>query len=127
MRGIQRLIENTKNNEDILAAELTFIYLEKRLVSSAHYSLLADKQDKEAIGKKVELYSTKEEVALELHSEEDRQTLPAATRVVKVTDIHELKPGGADMPVTFGNMHEYLALTKQKIFDLVVGSVKRQF
>ena len=44
-----------------------------------------------------------------------------------MTDIIELKPGGAEIQVTFDNMHEYLALTKQKILDLVVGSVKKQF
>ena len=40
------MIANVKTNEDILAADLTFTYLEKRLISSANYSLLADKQDK---------------------------------------------------------------------------------
>ena len=58
------MIDNVKTNEDILAADLTLNYLEKRLISSANYSLLAEKQDKEVIGKKVELSCTKEEVIM---------------------------------------------------------------
>jgi hypothetical protein len=38
-----------------------------------------------------------------------------------------LKPGGAEILVTYDNMQEYLDLTKKKIKEIMIDSVKRQF
>jgi allophanate hydrolase subunit 1 len=68
-----------------------------------------------------------EEVIKELHSEQEQRSLPDHIRVIKVNEIVELKPGGSNLFVTFDSMQEYLDLFRQKVFELVVGSVKRQF
>jgi hypothetical protein len=44
-----------------------------------------------------------------------------------VNEIVELKPGGSNALVTFESMQEYLDLYKQKVCELIVGSVRRQF
>jgi hypothetical protein len=44
-----------------------------------------------------------------------------------MNEIFELKPGGSNVLVTFESMQEYLDLFRQKVFELVVGSVKQQF
>jgi hypothetical protein len=44
-----------------------------------------------------------------------------------VNEIVELKPGGSNVFVTFESMQEYLDLFRQKVCELVVGSVRRQF
>ena len=38
-----------------------------------------------------------------------------------------MKPGGAEILVTYDNMQEYLELTKKKIKEIMVDSAKRQF
>ena len=53
--------------------------------------------------------------------------MPQALNAIKVDEIFELKPGGSEIFVTFDNMQEFIDLSKKKIYEIEVESVRKQF
>ena len=53
--------------------------------------------------------------------------LPETVKSIKVNEIIELKPGGSEILVTFDNMQEFIDLSKKKIYEIEVESVRKQF
>ena len=46
--------------------------------------------------------------------------------MLKVGEEIELLPGGSKIPVTKDNLEDFITLTKEKIFDIIVSQVTQQ-
>ena len=52
--------------------------------------------------------------------------MPKIAKVLKVGEAIQLIPGGADIEVNLKNVEEYIRLTNEKIYDIVINGVKKQ-
>lgn len=57
---------------------------------------------------------------------EEQDSPQRIAKAYKVCSVVELVPGGSDIPVTLDNLEDYIRLTRQKIYEVVVESVTRQ-
>ncbi len=47
-------------------------------------------------------------------------------KVLKIGETFELVPGGSNIPVTIENRQEFISLTKEKIYEIIVKNVTKQ-
>lgn len=105
------MITEIKSKEEFEAAgiELPFTYSQRRLLSHRSYSLLQKDKGTERDPtrvKGVELLRAAEVVLMEERLEsEEGELLPERVETVQVRDVIDLKPGGANIMVTFETMH----------------------
>jgi hypothetical protein len=62
---------------------------------------------------------------VELSLEEEQA--PKMIKVLKIGESMELLPNGAEIAVNKDNLEQFIALTKQKIYDIIVNGVQQQF
>lgn len=47
--------------------------------------------------------------------------------MIKIGESIELVPGGAEKALTMENLEEFIKLTKEKIYEIIVKGVEKQF
>lgn len=70
------------------------------------------------------MYLLKEAFSVKEKEEDDSHS--KVIKALKVGEIKELLPGGANIPVTLQNVEEYIKLTKHQIYRSVIDSVSKQ-
>jgi hypothetical protein len=110
VRSVEMMIQAIQCKEDFEAAgiELPFVYAHHRLLSLRSYSLFPrDKGSSRdpSFMKGIEFVRATEAALREVSSEEDDDMLPERVGTLHVRDVIQLKPGGADIMITFETMH----------------------
>ena len=129
------MLKKAKSNEEFIDSEMTFTYRDKRLISHKNYQIMKKGSKKLYLKQKEgdkkgkiesEYVSFKVNKQLE-EKKEEQQKLPEEVDVFNIYEIIELKPGGAQIQVNFDNMHEYVQLYEEKMYELLVNSISKQF
>ena len=61
-----------------------------------------------------------------VEEQDGEESVQKGHKVLKIGEQIELLPGGSKIPVNRDNLEDFIALTKEKIFDIIVSQVKRQ-